>query len=214
MRVSRSILVLAAMTALAAAPSGAQYVALDGSYGEANGQIVDIPNNQPQQFLATGCTVNSRCRGYKKVFPTQMASTVPQTHKRPVNGVGRIAPLPTIMGGMAVGASFKVPASFFGQNPAVNNLPHPGGGRHLLHLLVRGGQGELSRRLRVQALQRHLPLPQAVHGRQRVHRQRQPLLQRHLQLRLQPTVRAWPQPELLLKPPTLPPQSKSSTSTP
>ncbi len=117
MRFSRSIFALAALTALAAAPSGAQYVALDGSYGEANGQIVDIPNNQPQQFLATGCEVNSRCRGYKKVFPTQMASTIPQTNKRPVNGVARQVPLQTIVGGLGVGASFKIPASFFGQNP-------------------------------------------------------------------------------------------------
>ena len=117
MRLSTSMLVLSAMAVIAAGPADAQYVALDGSYGEANGQVVDIPNNQPQEFL-TGCVAGqARCRGYHKVFPTQMTSTIPLTFKRPINGVPRQKALQTIEGGLAVGAAFKVPASFFGQNP-------------------------------------------------------------------------------------------------
>jgi len=115
MRSSIRILLVAIVAMTAAGVASAQYVSMDGEYGEANGQVVNIPNNQP---IATCVAADddAGCRFYRKVFPTQTTGAVAFTGMNNP-GVGRLATYSTAPGGLTVGASLKVPASFFGQDP-------------------------------------------------------------------------------------------------
>lgn len=123
------VLMMMALIVLGTSVAEAQFVSMTGDYGEANGRIVNIPQNPPLTGCGAGGSLvvppaapgDARCKGSSLNLGAKL-------YAAPAFGVGVAGGSPiTIMGGLAQGDSFTIPPLAFSQNlgdqsgPVVNN---------------------------------------------------------------------------------------------